>query len=220
MSSKIKIGIVDDHVLLRTALASLINNFETCQVVCQANNGQELIEKMTHNQVIDVILLDLSMPVMDGFDTAVWLNKNHPNIHTLMLTMYDSEITLIRLLQVGIKGFLKKDIDPLELKFAINSVVREGYYYSTHTAGRLANLFRNGFTESKKLQDFILNDQEIEFLKLACSDLTYKEIAQKMRLTPRTIDFFRDQLFLKFDVKSRVGLAMVALKNGIVNQTN
>jgi two-component system invasion response regulator UvrY len=220
MNNKIKIALADDHVLLRNALASLINGFESCQVICQANNGQELIEKTKQGVVPEVVLLDLNMPLMDGFETASWFSKNYPQVHILMLTMYDSEMTLIRLLQVGIKGFLKKDIDPAELKFAINSVTKEGYYYSTHTAGRLANLFRSSSTDSKRLQSLILNDQEIEFLKFACTDLTYKEVAQKMKLTPRTVDVLRDQLFLKLDVRSRVGLVMVAIKNGLVTINN
>ena len=208
---------VDDHVLLRNALASLINSFDNCRVVCEANNGSELIARLKNNVQPDVILLDLNMPVMDGFDTAQWLKDNLAESHVLMLTMYDSELTLIRLLQAGVKGFLKKDIEPSELKFAIQSVVQSGYYYSTHTAGRLANLFRTNSKDNHRLQNATLADIEVRFLKLACSDLTYKEIAQAMSLTPRAVDSLRDQLFIKLDVKSRVGLAMVAIKNGVVS---
>ena len=220
MNHSIKLAMADDHALLRNALAGLINSFDNCSVIYEAGNGKELISKMQHNAVPDVVLLDLSMPVMDGFETAAWLNANYPDVHVLMLTMYDSELTLIRLLQAGVKGFLKKDIEPSELKFAINSVVQEGYYYSTHTAGRLANLFRNNKRDNIRLQNTMLSDQEIEFLKFTSTDMTYKEIAQKMSLTPRTVDALRDQLFVKLDVKSRVGLAMVAIRNGIVTLSN
>ena len=216
----IKLAMADDHALLRNALASLINSFDNCKVIYEAGNGKELITKMQQHPIPDVVLLDLSMPVMDGFDTAAWLNAHYPQVHVLMLTMYDSELTLIRLLQAGVKGFLKKDIEPSELKFAINSVIHEGYYYSTHTAGRLANLFRNNKRDNIRLQNTMLSDQEIEFLKFTCTDMTYKEIAQKMSLTPRSVDALRDQLFVKLDVKSRVGLAMVAIRNGIVTIAN
>jgi two-component system invasion response regulator UvrY len=220
MDQTIKLAMVDDHVLLRNALASLINSFTYCEVVCEANNGSDLIAKLSKlnaQQKPDVVLLDLNMPIMDGFDTAIWLRDNFPDMHVLMLTMYDSELTLIRLLQAGVKGFLKKDIDPAELKFAINSVMQSGYYYSTQTAGRLANLFRNNAKDNLRLKHAVLEDNEIGFLRLACSDMTYKEIAQKMRLTPRAVDALRDQLFLKLDVRSRVGLAMVAIRNGVVS---
>jgi DNA-binding NarL/FixJ family response regulator len=216
---KIKIAIVDDHVLLRNALASLVSSFENTKVVYEAKNGLDLIDKIKINPLPDVVLLDLSMPEMDGYDTALWLKKHYPDVQILMLTMYDSELTLIRLLQAGVKGFLKKDIDPSELKFAINSVVNSGYYYSTQTAGRLANLFRNSSVANPKVQNALMTDQEINFLKMACTDKTYKEIAQHMGLTPRSVDALRDHLFVKLDVKSRVGLAMVAIKNGVVSMS-
>ena len=216
MNNKIKIALADDHVLLRSSLASLINGFENCQIVFQANNGQELIDTIRNGLRPDIILLDLNMPQLDGYDAALWLNEHYPEICVLMLTMYDSELTLIRLLRAGIKGYLKKNIDAAELKFAINSVAKDGHYYSTHTAGRLANLFRNSSAENKRIQTRFLNDQEIEFLEFVCSDLTYKEVAQKMKLTVRTVDVLRDQLFLKLNVKSRVGLVELVLRSGLV----
>lgn len=217
MENKITIGMVDDHILLRNALATLINGFDECMVTVQANNGQEFINQLEVLEPPDVVLMDLNMPVLDGLETSVYLREKYPHMHVLMLTMYDSELTLIRLLQAGVKGFLKKDIEPSELKFAIHSVMQSGYYYSTQTAGRLANLFRNNVKDNQRLRNAMLDEQEIAFLKYACTDLTYKEIAQSMKLTPRSVDGLRDHLFLKLDVKSRVGLAMVAIRHGVVS---
>jgi two-component system, NarL family, invasion response regulator UvrY len=214
-STIIKISMADDHVLLRNALASLIDSFGRCRVIHQSGTGRELTESIAAGSVPDVVLLDLNMPDMDGFETTAWLKKNAPQVHVLMLTMYDSELSLIRLLQAGVKGFLKKDIHPSELKFAIESVVQSGYYYSNHTTGKLVNLFRQNTEGNSTLQKAMLSDQELLFLKLACSDLTYKEVAQKMGLNPRSVDTLRDQLFIKLDVKSRVGLAMVAIRHGL-----
>jgi len=215
-NQKIKIAMADDHVLLRNALASLIDSFEDCQVILQAGTGKELTEAIRKGVSPQVVILDLNMPEMDGFEAAGWLQQYYPDILVLMLTMYDSELSLIRLLQAGVKGFLKKDIHPSELKFAIQSVVQNGYYYSNHTTGKLVNLFRQHSDGNSLIQRSVLNDQEIQFLKLACSDLTYKEIAQRMGLNPRAVDTLRDQLFVKLDVKSRVGLALVALRQGVV----
>ena len=206
----------DDHILLRDALANLIDSFENCQVIHQSENGKELLEKIEKGSVPDVVLLDLNMPIMNGFETANELQKKYNNVAVLMLTMYDSELTLIQLLQAGVKGFLKKDIHPSELKFALQSVMESGYYYSSHTTGKLVNLFRNNAENGINLNKSILNDQELTFLKYACTDLTYKEIAGKMSLNPRSVDTLRDQLFIKLDVKSRVGLAMLAIRHGIV----
>jgi two-component system invasion response regulator UvrY len=214
--SFIKVVLADDHLLLRNALATLINSFGDCRVTFHAGSGRELIEYVKNNTPPDVVILDLNMPDMDGFETADWMQKNYPAIHVLMLTMYDSELSLIRLLQAGVKGFLKKDIHPDELKFAIHSVMQSGYYYSNHTTGKLVNLFRSNPEGTMTLQKAMLSDQEVQFLRLACSDLTYKQVAQQMGLNPRSVDSLRDQLFTKLDVKSRVGLAMVAIKHGIV----
>lgn len=212
----IKVALADDHVLLRNALAQLINGFEGCKVVHEANNGKELIAQLQKGNIADVVLLDLNMPEMDGFATTAWLQQYQPSVHILMLTMYDSDLTMIRLLKNGVKGFLKKDIHPSELKFALQSVVQSGYYYSNNATGKLFNLFRKNNEGGTGLDKALLTEQELDFLRLVCSDLTYKEIALQMKLNPRSVDTLRDQLFTKLDVKSRVGLAMVALRNGVV----
>ena len=212
----IKVALADDHVLLRNALSGLIDSFGDCRVTCQCSTGRQLVEHISQGNMPDVVLLDLSMPDMNGYETAAWLQENHPAIHVLMLTMYDSEISMIKLLQAGVKGFLKKDIHPAELKFAIHAVIESGYYYSNNSTGKLVNLFRNKAESGILLNRSLLSEQEVRFLQLACSDLTYKEIAQKMGLNPRSVDSLRDQLFIKLDVKSRVGLAMVAIRQGVV----
>jgi two-component system invasion response regulator UvrY len=218
MSNKtdIKVALVDDHVLLRSALASLINRFDECTVVIEVSNGNELIEKLEMRLTPDVILLDLNMPKMDGMETAQWLQQNRPDIHILMLTMYDSEIALIRLLQAGVKGFLKKDIHPDELRFAIQSVMQSGFYYSHNATGKLVNLFRRQPENNLAFGKNQLTKADIEFLKLASTELTYKEIAQQMNLNPRAVDNLRDSLFQRLAVKSRVGLVMYSIKHGLV----
>jgi two-component system invasion response regulator UvrY len=213
-SEIITVALADDHILLRNALAGLIDNFGNCKVIIQASNGNELIEAIKNGNVPKVAILDLNMPEKNGYETAKWLKDNYPEIEVLMLTMYDSDLALIRLLQVGVKGFLKKDIHPSELKFAIKSVAEEGYYYSHNATGKLVNLFRKG-KESSAMQKAVLNEIEISFLKLCASEMTYKEIAQVMKLNPRAVDNLRDNLFTKLDVKSRVGLVMYAMKHGV-----
>ena len=212
----IKVALADDHVLLRNALASLIDTFENCKVIVQASTGEELINFIKTGTVPDVILLDLNMPNMDGYETATWIQENAPQVYILMLTMYDTEQAMIRLLQAGVNGFLKKDIHPSELKFAIHAVMQSGYYYSHNTTGKLVNLFRKSHDNHHELQKAMLSETELCFLKHACSELTYKEIAGNMELNPRAVDNLRDNLFTKLDVKSRVGLAMYSIRHGIV----
>ena len=211
----IKVAMADDHILLRNALATLINNSGECSVIFESSNGNDLINKIKTGTPPDVVILDLNMPEMDGHQTALYLQKNHPEIKILMLTMYDSELALIRLLKAGVKGFMKKDIHPTELMHAIQSVHTQGYYYSAQTSSKLASLFRDE-TSSQSIDKILLSEIELEFLKHVCSELTYKEIAVQLKMNPRAIDGMRDNLFTKLDVKSRVGLAMYAIKHGIV----
>ena len=206
--------LADDHILLRDALVPLINSFNECTVIGVAGNGLEVQTAIKKGMIPDILVLDLNMPKMDGYETAIWLHDNHPEVKILVLTMYDSEIALIRLLQVGVRGFLKKDIHPAELKNALLSVAEDGYYYSHNTTGKLASLFKK--TNQGQIEKAMLNAVEIEFLKYVSTDLTYKDIALSMNLTPRVIDSYRDALFEKLDVKSRVGLAIYAVKNGVV----
>jgi two-component system invasion response regulator UvrY len=213
----IKVVLIDDHILLRSALGGLIDKSGVCQVVYQCNNGIHFIEEFGKNPRPDVVLLDMNMPEMNGYETAIWLRDKHPEINVLMLTMYDSELALIRLLQVGVKGFLKKDIHPAELVNAIKAVHEQGYYYSSQTSSKLASLFRDSSDKNSLLHKVMLDAQEIDFLKLACTEMTYKEIAQEMKLNPRSIDGIRDNLFSRLDVKSRVGLAIYAIRHGLVS---
>ncbi|MEO8583747.1 MAG: response regulator transcription factor [Flavitalea sp.] len=211
---QIRIALADDHILLRNALAALINGFENCKVIMEADNGDELIKGIQSGLVPDVILLDLNMPEIDGHESAKWVQENHPDIHVLMLTMYDTELTMIRMLQAGVKGFLKKDIHPAELKFAVRSVMECGYYYTNNTTGKLVNLFRKS-QEQSSLMRTMLTETEVRFLRLVCSELTYKEIAVHMHLNPRAVDNLRDNLFDKLEVKSRVGLVMYSIRHGL-----
>jgi two-component system invasion response regulator UvrY len=212
-----KLILADDHILLRDALANLINKFDEFTVTAVAGNGKEVIECIENGTAPDIVLMDLNMPEMDGYEAAKWLVKNRPDIKIVILTMYDSEIALIRLLQAGVNGFLKKDIHPSELKNALLTVAGGDFYYSNHTTVKLASLFRKNSTNQSNLERSMLNEAEIEFLKLASTEMTYKEIAKAMDLSPRHIDSYRDALFGKLDVKSRVGLVIYAVKNGIVN---
>lgn len=208
--------LADDHILIRDAIASLINTFPEFNVIALARDGIEVTSIIKEGCIPGIVILDLNMPKMDGYETAKWLRDNHPEIKILILTIFDTEIALIRLLQLGVKGFVKKDIHPDELKSALQSVSREEFYYSHQSIGKLGTLFKKNKDNHLPIEKAILSDTELSFIKMACTELTYKEIAKAMKLTPRMIDSFRDSLFAKLNVKSRVALAIYAVKNGVI----
>ena len=211
--NKTTIVLIDDHLLFRKGIGELINKFDGFAVEWEAGNGREFIRNLEICPVPDLVLLDIAMPEMDGFETAAWIKQKYPHIKILVLSMFDQEDAVIKMLKLDVNGFILKDADPAELKEALHQISAKGIYYSDLVCGTMANNIKNGV---KNLTDDVLNERELKFLKLACSELTYKEIADKMNLSFRTIDGYRDALFQKLDVKSRVGLALYAIKNGIV----
>jgi len=212
-----KIALVDDHTLLRNGLTSLVESLGN-SVLFEADNGKEFLQKLDKNNLPDIVLMDINMPEMDGFQTTQWLKQNHPRVHVLALSMYDNETSIIRMLKCGAKGYILKDSEPAELKTAIRALMDKGFYYSDLVSGKLMHAINKLDDDGDGLKSLVpLNDRETEFLKYSCSELTYKEIADKMFVSPRTIDGYRDALFEKLNVKTRVGLVMYAIKNGVVN---
>ena len=199
----------DNRNLIRRVL-----NAEGYAVVeaAQANQAFSKLE----SEKIDLILMDINMPDMDGFETTDWLKRHYPKVQVIALSMYDDEKSIIRMLKCGAKGYILKDSDPEELRAAIDSVISKGFHYSDLVSGKLVYAITH-LDEDNGLKTLIsLNDREIEFLKNTCTELTYKEIAERMCVSPRTVDGYRDILFEKLNVKTRVGLVMYSIKNGIV----
>jgi DNA-binding NarL/FixJ family response regulator len=211
-----KIALVDDHIVLRKGLASLITDLGY-KVAFEADNGNDFLSKLISSEEPDLVLMDINMPGKDGFDTTLWLKLNKPHIKVLALSMLDDENAIIRMLKNGAKGYVLKEIEPAELKAAIDAVIHKGFHYTDLVTGRLVNSISKMNDEGNGTTTLLkLNEKEIQFLKWATTELTYKEVAVQMKLSPRTIDGYRDMLFEKLGVKTRVGLAMYAIKNGIV----
>jgi DNA-binding NarL/FixJ family response regulator len=217
LKAKSSVVLVDDHSLLRKGLANLVKTYDEYAVLFEADNGRDFIKQLKPKFLPDIVLLDINMPEMDGYETALWLKRNYPEIKVLALSMYDNEQAIIRMMKNGAKGYILKDLDPVEFKTALDSLVRRGFYYSEMVTGKLIHAVNTLDEPEQTIRNLVtLNPREIEFLKLACTEMTYKEIADKMFLSPRTIDGYRDALFEKLHVKTRVGLVMYAIKNGIV----
>ena len=209
----INIALADDHTILRKGVAEILSKFANMAVIIEAANGKELITKMQAAPSLPVVcIIDINMPEMNGYDTAATISKTWPDIKILALSMYDNEINVIKMLRNGAHGYILKDSDPEELRYAITEVLKHGYYHTELVTGRLIHILKD---TSEKL-NAEMNERETTFLELCCTELTYKEIAEKMFLSPRTIDGYREALFKKLNITTRTGLAMYAIKSGLV----
>jgi DNA-binding NarL/FixJ family response regulator len=211
MEDPIRIALVDDHRLFRSGIASLISNFDRYTVLFEAGNGEEMIRKITPKLKPHIILLDINMPKMDGIATARWLRSTHPDINIIVLSMFEDAEKVLTMVRMGVKGYLLKDSEPDEFEEALVRVSENELYYPNFVTKHLISNFDTEFNISK------LNNRELEFLKLASTELTYKEIADQMCISSRTVDGYRDQLFEKLHIKSRIGLVLYAIKNKLID---
>lgn len=206
--------IVDDHLLFARSLASLVDSYEEYSVKFTFQNGSELVDKLALGMPLPaVILLDVKMPVMDGIATMKWLKKYQPAAKVLALSMEDDEHTVLSMLRNGAKGYLLKDIQPVILKKALDTVIDQGYFHTEQVTKTLMKSLNDDGLDSSEVK---LKENEITFIKLACEEKTYKEIAEEMFLSPKTIDGYRQHLFEILGVKNRIGLVMYAIKHKIV----
>ncbi len=206
---------IDDHALLRNGLGIIINSFTGFEVTIQAKHGKEFIELMSSHHKPDIVLLDINMPVMNGYDTAKWIHKHLPGTKILVLSMLNSDYVFIRMLRLGARGFLIKDSKPDQFNKALIQIRDFGYYMNENFSSRNISSTVQDSEDLKTLPPQ-LSEKELEFLKLACTEMTYREIAEHMKVSIRTVDSYRDALFNKLNVSNRVGLVLYAIKNGIV----
>jgi DNA-binding NarL/FixJ family response regulator len=215
----IKIAMIDDHALLRNALAVIINSFKGYSVLLQANNGSHFIELLDPANLPDIVLLDVNMPIMNGFETAVWISDNHPGIKVIALSMISDERAIIKMLHSGAKGYLLKDTELDDLEAALQEVSEKGIYINDLLYRNIVHTINGKYLanmeEHEQRVAVSLTEREREFLRLLCTDKSYKEIAATMCLSPRTIDGYRDSLFEKLKAVSRVGLVLFAIRNEV-----
>lgn len=211
----IQIAMADDHQMIRDGIANFIHSTDSnLKVFIQANDGIELLELIAKAPMQpDVCLVDIRMPRMDGFKTVLQLKKSYPYIRCLALTIYDhSEYAILQMLHNGSLGYITKNCRPKELVKAIRTVYNNDFYFCEEVLKIFQKISRANIEEYTKN---LLTPQEVELLRLSCTEMTCKEIADKMILSQRTIENNYQKLHDKLNIKTRQGLAMYAQYSGI-----
>lgn len=211
---KIQIAVVEDHTLLRKALLDFIHLFKEYKVVLEAANGQELIDQLQNSVLPDIILLDINMPVMNGYETMTWLQKHYPQIKVLVLSMYSDEASVIKMLKLGAKGYITKNAEPEELKQALDCVYEKNFFLSEYVSGKVISGLNQSVDRINDPMQFTAGERGV--LQMLCSELSYREIAVEMGIPVRTVEEHRNTLLQKLQLKTRVGLVLYALKNELV----
>ncbi|HAT63468.1 MAG TPA: DNA-binding response regulator [Flavobacteriaceae bacterium] len=208
---KYSVVVVDDHNLLSQAIGGLVEGFEEFSVLYTCKNGQELLDKINDTKKIpDIVLMDVNMPILNGIETTQHLHKDFPDIKVLALSIEEDEKTILKMLRAGAKGYLMKDVKKAELEKALLEVMEKGFYHTNTVTKVLVDSLTD--TENSHL---VLKDREIDFIKYACTEMTYREIAEKMFLSPKTVEGYRDAIFEKLNLRNRTGLVIYAIKNKI-----
>jgi len=214
---QIKVAIADDHKIFRKGVILSLRTYPNIKFVQEAEHGDELLAGLAESQP-DVVLMDLRMPQKDGIETTKLISKLYPNIKVLVLTMYEDERFVSHLMENGANGYLLKSADPSEIKKAIIEVMIRGYYLSNFV-NRV--LLKKSHARAKIIpslnSEVVLTDKEREVIRLLCMEYTAQEIAQKMEISPRTVEAIKDRLMERFGTKNTAGLVFVAVKNNLID---
>jgi two-component system, NarL family, invasion response regulator UvrY len=223
---KIKIAIADDHSLFRKGVIRLLDS-DRYQLLFDVANGASLIQQLQQYPQTepDIIIMDIEMPGMNGYETVAWLKQHHPDIKILVVSMVEREEAIVRMLKLGVKGYLSKEMEPEDLHTALQSIMKKNYYYTDFVTNKLVHSIQNEDDCTELKNDFQLNHElwdtlnakQKDFVRLACTEMTYDAIAGVMCVSPKTIDGYRDAVFEKFNIKNRVGLVLFAIKNRLVS---
>ncbi|MDX2046990.1 MAG: response regulator transcription factor [Chitinophagaceae bacterium] len=215
--SFIKVAIADDHKIFRKGVILSLRSYTNIKFVQEAENGDELLQGIPESQP-DVILMDLRMPQKDGIESTKVISRQYPDIRVLVLTMYEDERFVSHLMENGANGYLLKSADPSEIRKAIMEVMTKGYYLNNFV-NRV--LLKKSHARTKAIpsltSEIVLSEKEREVIRLLCMEFTASEIAQKMEISPRTVEAIKDRLMERFGVKNTAGLVFFAVKNNLID---
>ena len=212
---KINVAIADDHVIFRDGLKASLKKISIVGQIYQCKNGQEVINLLENNDV-EVLLLDIEMPVMNGIETARWIIKNKPEVNIIVLTMFNNRRYIMELYDIGVSGYLMKNTDVSELKKAITMALQGDSYYCTEAQNVIfKDLLRRDKVSTNGEAVKNISAREMEVLKLICEQHATEEIAEKLFISPLTVKRHRQILMEKTNSKNLAGLVVFSIKNDI-----
>lgn len=215
----IRIAVVDDHLLFRKSLATLISTFNNIKVVIEAKNGKEFLNQL-QEKIIDVVLLDIQMPEMDGFETCKILNSSYPDLKILIVSQLTTKESIHKIMELGAHGYFTKNSDPDQLEYAINCTYEKGYYFGMELGDVLREIIlwqRISGKETETHKKATLSKREIEIILLAAKEFNSGEIADKLNIEIRTVETHRKRLMEKTKSKNFIGVVLFALKNNYIS---
>lgn len=210
----LQIAIVDDHLLFRKSMTLLINSFEGIKVVIDAENGKVFLNKLKTTPV-DVVLLDIEMPVMDGYETSKRILKSYPDIKILIVSQLSSRESIHKIMDIGAHGYFTKNSNPDQLELALNSIHTEGFYFGIELGAVIkeALLWEKNNPIDKKLPKHFFTERELEIIKLICKERKSNDIAKDLCITLRTVESHRKNIMDKSHAKNFIGVLLYALRN-------
>ena len=218
MTDKIKIILSDDEELFRKGILFLLQREPNFEIIFEASNGEDLIEYLnTSNNYPDIILMDLKMPLLNGVEATKIIHKKFPNIKTIALTSYNTQSFIANMINVGASSYLVKNASPKEMIFTINEVFDKGFYYNENVMKVIhQDMISSSQNTKSNLDEDFLTNREKEVLSLICNQLSTAEIAEKLFISPRTVDGHRNNLLIKTESKNMAGLVVFAIQNKII----
>lgn len=216
--SMITIAIAEDQVLFRKGLIALLNKFKNVEIVCDVDNGQELLNYLgscTH--LPDICMLDISMPEKNGLQTINEIKILFPTIKNIILSVHNDEKIIIKFIEAGANAYLLKTLDIEELKTAIDCVYEKDFYFNQGTLIAMNNMYKYNRSNFTLSQVDLLTVREKEVIQLICEELTNGEIASKLHLSERTVEGHRNRILSKTNARNTAGLVIFAIKNNLFN---
>jgi hypothetical protein len=214
----LRVGIVDDHKLFRKSLSFLINSFENTNVVLEAQNGLDLLDQI-QDHTLDLLLLDIQMPGMDGFETCEHIRKHYPEMKVLIVSQLTTKESIHKVMELGAHGFFTKNSEPEQLENAIKSIRDKDFYFGQELGMvlREAILWEKNNKPKIMASSITISDREMDVIRMACKELSSIEIADRLHINVRTVETHRKRIMEKTNSKNFIGVILFALRHQLIS---